>query len=77
MGGKTEKEILDILEDAIKREKAAYKLYKRGEVIADEEEMRKVFATLAAEELKHETLIREMYYDYKKQLGIKVLHDED
>ena len=77
MGGDTEKEILDILEDAMLREKAAHKLYKRGEEISENGEMRKVFAMLAAEELKHEELIRDMYYDYKKKLGLKLLHDDD
>lgn len=76
MGGETEKEILKILEDAMAREKAAHNLYKRGEEIAANEEMRKVFAMLAAEELNHEKLIKEMFYDYKKKLGLKVLSDE-
>lgn len=77
MGGKIEKEILEILEDAMLREKAAHKLYKRGEEIAEKEEMRKIFAVLADEELKHETLIRDMYYDFKKKLGLKILSEKD
>ena len=76
MGGKIEKEILAILEDAMAREKAAHRLYKRGADIAEKEEMRSVFAMLAEEELKHEKLIRDMYYDYKKKLGLNVLKDE-
>lgn len=76
MGGEIEKEILGILEEAMLRERAAHKLYTRGGEIAQQEEMRAVFATLAAEELKHEELIRDMYYDYKKKLGLKVLHSD-
>ena len=76
MSGETEKEILKILEKAISREIAAHDLYARSEEIAPKEEMRKVFAMLASEELKHEKLIREMYYDYKKKLGLKVMCDE-
>lgn len=73
MAGETEKEILKILEDAISRENAAHGLYKRGEELSQNEEMQKVFSMLAGEELKHEELVREMYYKYKKQLGLKVL----
>jgi len=77
MSGEIEKEILQILEKAIDRELAAHKLYKRGEEIAQHDEMRKVFTLLAAEELKHEKLIRDMYYDYKKKLGLKVMSEQD
>ena len=73
MGGEAEKEILEILEDAMLREKAAHKLYKRGEEISEKEEMRGVFSMLAEEELKHEKLIRNMYYDYKKKLGLNLI----
>jgi rubrerythrin len=77
MSGEIEREILHILEKAIDREKAAHKLYKRGEEISVNDEMRKVFGLLAAEELKHEKLVHDMYYDYKKKLGLKVMSDKE
>ncbi|HHO48875.1 MAG TPA: hypothetical protein ENN06_10580 [Desulfobacteraceae bacterium] len=73
MGGKTEKEILLILEEAIEREKAAYRLYSRGEALAEKGEIKRIFAMLAKEEQGHENLLKQVYYDYKKRLGLKVL----
>ena len=32
---------------------------------------------LAEEELGHEKLLKQVYYDYKKRLGMKVLHPEN
>ncbi len=77
MAGEIEQEILHILEEAIKRELAAYKLYSRGEELADKPELKQIFAMLAKEELGHETLLKQVYYDYKKRLGLKVLHHDD
>lgn len=77
MSGETEKEILGILEDAIQRERAAFKLYNRGKELAEKGELKKVFTMLAEEEQNHEKLIRQVYYDYKKKLGLKVLHPDD
>jgi len=76
MGGETEKEILKILEDAILREQAAHRLYSRGEAIAGKSELKQVFAMLAKEELGHEKLLRQVYHDYKKKLGLKLLKEE-
>lgn len=77
MSGEIEKEILAILEDAILREQAAYKLYSRGKELAEKGELKKVFSMLAEEEQNHEKLLRQVYYDYKKRLGLKVLHPDD
>lgn len=76
MSGETEKEILAILEEAIRRERAAWQLYSRGEALAGKEELRQIFAMLAREELGHEKLLKKVYYDYKKRLGLKVLQPE-
>ena len=77
MSGEIEKEILGILEEAIKREKAACKLYRRGEEMSENQEFKKIFSMLAEEELGHEKLLKQVYYDYKKRLGMKVLHPEN
>ncbi len=47
MSGETEKEILKILEEAIKREKAACQLYRRGMDLAENQKIKGVFAMLA------------------------------
>jgi len=39
--------------------------------------IRKIFEKLAAEEHGHEKMLRNLYHDYKKQLGFKVLQPED
>jgi rubrerythrin len=76
VGRDTEREILAILEEAIRREQSAHKLYSRGEALADKEELREVFAMLAREELGHERLLRGIYYEHKKRLGMLLLHPD-
>jgi len=77
MGGDTEKEILAILEEAIKRERAAYNLYSRGAGLAQKKEIKKVFEKLAQEESNHEKMLTDIYHDYKKRLGFKVFHPDN
>ena len=76
MSGETEKEILKILEEAIKREKAAYTLYRKGMELAENPKVKGVFAMLAEEEEGHEKTLKQVYHDFKKELGLKVLKDE-
>ena len=76
MGGETEKEILSILEEAIKRERAAFNLYSRGAGLAEKKEIREIFERLALEEQGHEKLLSDIYHTYKKKLGLKVLHGD-
>lgn len=77
MGRETEKEILSILEEAIRREQSAYRLYSRGEALAGKEELRQIFSMLAQEELGHEKLLKKVYHDHKKQLGLLVLQQDE
>ena len=77
MSGEVEKEVLKILEEAILRERAAYKLYNRGMELSDKGDLKGVFSMLAEEELGHEKLLKQIYHDYKKQLGLKVLKEND
>ncbi len=76
MSGETEKEILGIIEEAIQREQAACRLYGRGRDLAENPEIKGVFAMLADEERGHEKLLKDIYRDYKKQLGLKVLKED-
>lgn len=77
MSGEIEKEILRILEEAIKREQAAYKLYNRGAELSDDRKIKGVFLMLAEEEQGHEQTLKHVYHDYKKQLGLKVLKEDE
>ncbi len=77
MSTETEREILHILEDAIKREQSAQQLYKRGADLASDQEVKRVFTAIAAEEVKHEQLLRDIYYGYKKKLGLKILKSDE
>ena len=77
MSGETEKEILKILEEAIKREQAAFKLYRRGMGLTDNPKIKGIFAMLAEEEEGHERTLRHVYHDFKKELGLKVLKDAE
>ena len=77
MSGETEKEILKILEEAIKREQAACNLYNRGMELIDNPKIKGVFAMLAEEEEGHERTLKYVYLDYKKELGLKVLKDDE
>ncbi len=74
MSGETEKEILKILVEAMKREIAAQNLYKRGAELTDNLQLKTIFQKLYEEELQHEKLLNDMYHDYKKELGFKILH---
>ncbi len=77
MGGDAEKEILDILKKAMKRESDAEAIYRRGAEIALRPEVKETFNKLADEEGKHEEVVRELYHQTKKRLGLKILHDDE
>jgi len=77
MGGDAEKEILKILETAMKREIDAEKLYRRGAEIAVRPEVNKMFIKLADEEKKHEKVLRDFYRETKKRLGLKIFGEDD
>jgi hypothetical protein len=77
MAAEIEREILQILEEAIRREQSAYKLYSRGRELSEKPGLKKIFAMLAEEEIGHEKLLRQVYYDYKKKLGLKVLNPDE
>jgi rubrerythrin len=76
MSGEIEKEILKILEEAIHREQAANRLYSKGAALAGKSELKDIFVMLAKEELGHEKMLKQIYHDYKKQLGLKVLKED-
>ena len=77
MAGDDEKEILRILDLALKREKASKDLYSRAAELADKQAIKRIFKRLTKEEKQHEQIIRELYYKYKKRLGLKILHTDE
>jgi rubrerythrin len=77
MGGGTEKEILAIIETALKREVAAQDLYAEGAKKAERPEVKSMFEQLRSEEEKHETLLKDIYRQVKKRLGLKILSEDE
>ncbi len=77
MGGDAEKEILDILKRAMKRETDSEAMYRRGAEIASRPEVKDTFKKLADEEAKHEKVVKELYHQTKKRLGLKILHEDE
>ena len=77
MGGDTEKELLKIVEGAIKQENASESIYRRAAELAHQPEVKDMFDRLADEEQKHEAQLREVYRDIKKRLGLKILAEDE
>ncbi|GMT41955.1 MAG: hypothetical protein IEMM0002_0366 [bacterium] len=77
MSAEAEKEILNILKKAIAEEAMAENLYRRGVEIAMRPEVKDIFSKLADEEKKHAAILRDLYHDYKKTLGLKILNEDE
>ena len=71
-----EMELLKILEEAIREEKASAQRYRRGEELAGDPDAKKMFKKLVDDEVMHEKVLKERYYEIKKRLGLKVIRDE-
>jgi len=70
-----EEELLGILEEAMREERASAARYRRGLELAADPEARALFERLVADETAHEKVLRERYYEIKKRLGLKVMKD--
>ncbi|MBI4828489.1 MAG: rubrerythrin [Nitrospinae bacterium] len=70
-----EEELLGILEEAMREERASAARYRRGLELAGDPEARALFERLVADETAHEKVLRERYYEIKKRLGLKVMKD--
>jgi len=77
VAGDDEKEILRILDLALKREAASKELYSRAAELAEKPAVKRIFKRLTKEEKAHEETIRELFYKYKKRLGLKILHTDE
>ncbi len=77
MGGDAEKEVLEILAKAMKRESDSENLYKHAAELTTRKEAKEILMRLADEESKHEVIVRELYHQTKKRLGLKILHEDE
>lgn len=77
MSAELEKELLEILKDAIEKEKDAQKHYQRGASFSTHSEIQEMFLRLMEEEKKHERLLMRWYVEVKKKLGLKVIQEEE
>ncbi len=73
---KVDRELLEILEEAITEEQNSAQRYQRGAELATEGEVKAMFEKLAADEVIHEQVLRKRYYEIKKRLGLKVFKEE-
>lgn len=72
-----EKELLEILEEAIQEERTSAARYRRGSKMATDPEVKNMFDRLAADEIGHEKALKERYYEIKKRLGLKVMGGDE
>lgn len=72
-----EKELLEILEEAIREEQTSAARYRRGAKMAMDPEVKKMFDRLTADEIGHEKALKERYYEIKKRLGLKIMGGEE
>ena len=77
MGGETEKEILEILARAMRRENDSELMYRHAAELSTRKEVKDVLLRLADEESTHEEVVRELYHQTKKRLGLKILHEDE
>lgn len=70
-----ERKLLSILEEAIKEEKLSTARYQHGARLSVDPELKKMFEKLEADEIAHEKVLKERYYEIKKRLGLKIISD--
>lgn len=77
-----EKELLEILKEAIEQEREAQAKYSKAASIASLPDEKGLYLQLFQEEVKHEKLLMKQFIEMKKRLGLKVMqgeigHEED
>jgi len=68
-----ERRLINILRKAIQSERIAYKRYTLAGTYALSEDEKKMFQTLAEEELKHEEMLMARMRELKKAIGLEVI----
>ncbi len=70
-----ELKLLSILEEAIEDEKMSAARYRHGFKLSEDPVLKKMFEKLEADEIAHEKVLKERYYEIKKRLGLKIIGD--
>ncbi|MBI2875284.1 MAG: bifunctional riboflavin kinase/FAD synthetase [Candidatus Tectomicrobia bacterium] len=73
----TEQRLMEILREAIEKEKDSQAHFQQGAAVATNPEIREMFLQLMAEEKQHEQILRKRYIEVKKRLGLKLMESED
>ncbi len=69
-------ELLELLETCIDAARDARLRYLRAEVLATTNELKRMFRLLAAEQAKHERMIREAHRFVRRDHGHRILREE-
>ncbi|VAX25168.1 hypothetical protein MNBD_NITROSPINAE03-1189 [hydrothermal vent metagenome] len=72
-----ELKLLSILEEAIEEEKMSAARYRHGFKLSRDPVLKKMFEKLEADEIVHEKVLKERYYEIKKRLGLKIIGDSN
>lgn len=72
-----ERQLMEILKEAIAKEKDSQSHFKRGAELATTPEIQEMFLQLMAEEKQHEQILLKRYIEVKKRLGLKVMESQD
>ncbi|MBI1988032.1 MAG: hypothetical protein HYS70_06780 [Nitrospinae bacterium] len=72
-----ERQLMEILKEAIEKEKDSQNHFKRGAELETQPEIREMFLQLMAEEKEHEKILLKRYIEVKKRLGLKVMESQD
>jgi rubrerythrin len=72
-----DRRMINILRKAIQSERTSYKRYILAESCAQSDEEKKIYRSLAEEEMKHEEIILGRMRDIKKAIGLDVLKKEE
>jgi len=70
-----ELKLLSILEEAIEEEKMSAARYRHGFKLSEDPVLKKMFEKLETDEIAHEKVLKERYYEIKKRLGLKIIGD--
>lgn len=71
-----EKELLEILKEAIKQEREAQTKYSKAASLTSLPEEKNLYLELFQEEVKHEKLLMRQFIEMKKRLGLKIMQEE-
>ena len=77
MDQETQKRMMNVMKKAIQSERIAHRRYSLCISYAQTDDEKKLFTTLAEEELKHEELLIGKMREIKKSLGLEIMKKEE